>query len=98
MGSSESFTGARSATLLAALSVALLGGAIAALLIGWFWAGTRGDWQAIALWSYWFGAPVLSAISIAIARGNQRLKRANWALLGVWIAASVLTLILPFLS
>lgn len=98
MGSSEGLTDARAAALLATVSAALLGAALAALIIGWFWVGSRGDWQAIALWGYWLGAPVLSATSIATARGNMRLKRVNWALLGVWIAASLLALLLPFLG
>jgi hypothetical protein len=88
----------RAAAVLATVSAALLAGALVALLIGWFWAGTRGDWQAIALWNYWFGAPVLSAVSIATGRGNVPLRRLNWALIGTWIAASALTLMLPFLG
>lgn len=98
MDSSDSLVRIRAAALLAAISAALLAGALAALLIGWFWARARGDWQAIALWSYWFGAPVLSAISIAAGRGNAHLRRLNLGLLGTWVGASLLTLLLPFLG
>ena len=87
----------RAATLLALVSAGLLVGALAASIIGWFWVETRGDWQAMALWGYWLGAPALSGISIATSGGHRRLKRLNWSLLGVWAAASLWMLILPFL-
>ena len=97
MESSDSLLRMRVAALLAAASAALLAGALAAVVLGWFWAGTRGDWQAVALWSYWLGAPGMSAISIATGRGNVPLRRLNWALLGTWMAASLATLLLPLL-
>lgn len=98
MHSSENVGRMRAAALLASASAALLAGALAAILVGWFWAGTRGNWQAVALWSYWFGAPPLSAMSIFVGRGNVLLRRLNWALLATWIAGSLLTLLLPFLG
>lgn len=98
MDSSDSLVRMRAAALLTTMSATLLAGALAALLIGWFWTGTRGNWQAIALWSYWLGAPVLSAISITVGRRNVVLRRLNWALIDAWIAASLLTLLLPFLG
>lgn len=86
----------RVAALLAAASAALLAAALAAVLVGWFWARTRGDWQAVALWSYWLAVPGLSAISIATGRGSAPLRRLNGVLLGTWLAASLVTLLLPF--
>jgi hypothetical protein len=85
------------ATLLAIASVALSMGAAAALLIGWFWARTRGDWQAIVLWSYWFGTPVLSSLSLGVSRRHRLVKRANVSLLGIWFGVSLFALILPLL-
>jgi hypothetical protein len=86
------------AALLAIGSAGLLVGALAALIIGWFWVEARGDWQAIALWGYWFGTPALSGIPIAATGANRRSTRLDWALLAVWVAASLLALLVPLLS
>lgn len=97
LSSSEGVMDSRVAAVFAMISAALLGGAVVALVVGWFWAAARGDWQAIALWSYWLGAPALSGVSMAAARKNRLLKRLNAALLGVWGMVSLLVLVVPLL-
>jgi hypothetical protein len=89
--------GARPAVLLSSMAGALAVGAAGALLVGWFWSGSRGDWQAFVLWGYWLGTPFLCGVSLAIAAGWPSLKRANLTLLGLWGAVSLFVLLIPFL-
>jgi len=89
--------GLRAATLLSITSGTLAVGAAVALLVGWFWAGTRGDWQAFVLWGYWFTTPFLCGLSLAIARRRIILKRVNFSLLILWGFMSFLVLVIPLL-
>lgn len=98
MEQSRGLRGAVPSTLLTIASGALGLGAVIAVAVGWFWARSRGDWQAVALWAYWCGAPLLSGLSIAFARRHRMLRRANWGLLGIWVAVSVFVLVLPFIG
>lgn len=90
--------GPRPAVLLTSIAGALAVGAAGALVVGWFWAGSRGDWQAVVIWSYWLATPFLCGISLAIAGGWGSLKRANLSLLGLWVAVSLFAFFIPFLA
>ena len=77
--------------------------AVGALVVGWFWPSSRGDWQAVVLWTYWLATPVLCGISLALAHSSTSAgwggpKRVNLSLLGLWVAASLYALLFPFLS
>ena len=79
--------------------------ALAALLVGWVWVQSRGDWQAFALWSYWAGTPVLCGLSLRRVRSltvpksprDVALKGLTLLLLALWGALSGLVLIWPVL-
>ena len=95
--------GGRAASLLSSMAGALALVAVSALVVGWFWSSSRGDWQAILLWTYWLATPLLCGISLVLAHpsasaGWRGLKRVNLSLLGLWVAVSLYALLLPFLS
>lgn len=102
----QSLAGAAAISLtFAAAALAL--GALATLVVGWFWAPSRGDWQAVVLWSYWWGTPALNALFLLVAKCSRAggfgwrpsvLKRMNLGLLGLWVAVSLFALVLPFLA
>jgi hypothetical protein len=78
------------------VSAALTIAAFATTLISAFWAASRGDWQAVVLWAYWFGAPLASSLSFAFPPQNKATKRTNAALLSLWLVVSLALLLLPF--
>ena len=84
--------------LLASTALALAFGAIGAMVIGWFWAHSRGDWQAYLLWSYWGATPFVSGVSLAVAKRHRLLRLINVSLLSLWGAVSLVVLVLPFLG
>src|SRR5690349_16925994 len=98
MSRSQNQRQVRPAALLSSISVVLALAASLALLIGWVWAHSRGDWQAIVLWGYWLGTPLLTGISLFAARHQLHLKRINLALLGLWGAVSIVLLTIPILQ
>ena len=87
----------RSAALLALAASVLALGAATAVVVGWIWAPTRGDWQAVVFWTYWCATPFLVFLSFAVARQHVLLKRVNLSLFGLWATVSLLLLLLPFL-